>query len=340
MEKERTLKKQIIKSAESVKKKLKMMRDITSNNENALESFLKPITEPLKQIAYKTSPTPTNATDTDKVSPQRETKNKNKRLSRTPLKLNKIKKRRSFDQYNDALYYPDNESDSDSDHQNEMSEPQSETKQYLDLNINTSGTSFKTPEYSTDEVSSNKSWSMSTEKITNIPFGVRQERGKLLLGTAHISVTENDISVGEQKYVKTPGLIELLFKKSPDLSIISTHDLQHYKTMLINTNAHRRDFDSKKPIKSNKGRKYMQIIKPLFMKSGKNCESTESCSHGGGLPVKKIVSQNVDYVYWDDPNELVNRLKLLWASRNAGNTGLDNEIISIIEELRESGIID
>lgn len=32
-------------------------------------------------------------------------------------------------------------------------------------------------------------------------------------------------------------------------------------------------------------------------------------------------------------------LKLLIASRDAGNTGLENEIIAIIEELRESGLV-
>jgi hypothetical protein len=35
----------------------------------------------------------------------------------------------------------------------------------------------------------------------------------------------------------------------------------------------------------------------------------------------------------------VERLKLLCASKQAGNTGVDNEIISIIEELREENII-
>jgi hypothetical protein len=54
----------------------------------------------------------------------------------------------------------------------------------------------------------------------------------------------------------------------------------------------------------------------------------------------KKVRSNVSYVYWDDPNELVDRLKLLVASRDAGNTGLENEIISIIEELQESGILN
>ena len=47
----------------------------------------------------------------------------------------------------------------------------------------------------------------------------------------------------------------------------------------------------------------------------------------------------LDYVYWDDLNELVDRLRLLLASQAAGNPSHTNEIISIIEELREAEII-
>jgi len=43
-------------------------------------------------------------------------------------------------------------------------------------------------------------------------------------------------------------------------------------------------------------------------------------------------------VYWNDPNELVDRLRLLLASQSAGNTGVSNEILAIFEEFYESGI--
>lgn len=46
-----------------------------------------------------------------------------------------------------------------------------------------------------------------------------------------------------------------------------------------------------------------------------------------------------NYVFWDNPNELVERLQLLIASESAGNTSHTNEITSIIEELREAQII-
>lgn len=50
-------------------------------------------------------------------------------------------------------------------------------------------------------------------------------------------------------------------------------------------------------------------------------------------------NKHVSYTYWDNPNELVDRLRLLIASQSAGNTGHTNEIVSIVEELREANII-
>lgn len=59
----------------------------------------------------------------------------------------------------------------------------------------------------------------------------------------------------------------------------------------------------------------------------------------GGIPKLKKYNPNTDLIYWDDPNELIDRLKILVASREAGNSNHDNEILAIIEELREAGII-
>jgi len=40
----------------------------------------------------------------------------------------------------------------------------------------------------------------------------------------------------------------------------------------------------------------------------------------------------IDYVHWDDSNELVNRLWLLESSLQADHNAHDNETLSIIEE--------
>jgi len=60
---------------------------------------------------------------------------------------------------------------------------------------------------------------------------------------------------------------------------------------------------------------------------------------GKGLPHAMILNGNaIDYVHWDDSNELMDHLRLLDASHRVGNNAHD-EMLSIIEELREAGLI-
>lgn len=61
---------------------------------------------------------------------------------------------------------------------------------------------------------------------------------------------------------------------------------------------------------------------------------------GEGVEKKFIpYTENIVYEYYDDVNEIVDRLMLLVSSKGAGNTNHDQEINSIIEELRERGVI-
>lgn len=68
-----------------------------------------------------------------------------------------------------------------------------------------------------------------------------------------------------------------------------------------------------------------------------NFTSSPESKIGSGL--YKDVLPQTQLVYYDDPNELVTRLNLLTSSQSVGNTGVNNEIISILEELRERNII-
>ena len=88
-------------------------------------------------------------------------------------------------------------------------------------------------------------------------------------------------------------------------------------------------------MKGSKRWKYTNVIKPLIVQIRRN--SGRRSTIGSGLTYNK---NPVEYIYWDDPNELVDRLKLLIASKEAGNTSLDNEIVAIVNnELRESNLI-
>lgn len=310
---EKKIKQQIVDASEAVKRKVRKMRDIETNQKYILDSVFEPITKPLKEIAEKK----VNNIDIE-----------NKFETSSPLDINKtLRKRVSMVGFNESN--PTIGTTTSDDSEDEISANEDSFRTVL----SESGLSEPSEDIS--------SWSMSPEAIGDVPFGVRNERGKLMMGSARVVVKDDFIQVGASKYKVTPGIKELLFKRIPDTSIINSEDLGYYKLMLLETNVHRRDYNPQKPLKSNKGRKYLNIIKPLF-KLRKVSASTDSQTEphtGEGLPLLKKWKKNVDYVYWDDPNELIDRLKLLIASRDAGNTGLDNEILSIIEELRENGII-
>lgn len=146
----------------------------------------------------------------------------------------------------------------------------------------------------------------------------------LMLGNSPITFDNDDIILNDARYEGTPGLYELIFMRIPDSYIYSEEDLNTYAVILKSTNAHRQG----DRIKSNKGYKYSKIIKQIL----------PTTSKGAGLLT--LNNNKTDYVYWDDPNELCDRLRLLTASQNAGHTGHENEITSIIEELREANIIN
>lgn len=155
-------------------------------------------------------------------------------------------------------------------------------------------------------------------------YGIRSDGQRWLLGDSPIDVSNDKIIVKGKMYQGTPGLYELLFLKQPNENIYTADDLEIYKEMVLATNAHRQRYASGRQINSNKGTKYNTIIKALVQRKS-----------GTGVNLN-----SVRYEYWDDPNELVGRLRLLIASQQAGNTSVNNEIISIIEELREAGIIE
>ena len=107
----------------------------------------------------------------------------------------------------------------------------------------------------------------------------------------------------------------------------------------MTTNSHRRDHNIRIPVKSNKGHKYKNIISPLLV-----IHRTSGTSTGSGIETNipsaaRLTDNEIDYIHWGDPNELVNRLQLLDASRRAGNNAHNNKMLSIIEELREAGLI-
>lgn len=153
------------------------------------------------------------------------------------------------------------------------------------------------------------------------------------MGKDIVEIKHNDLFINGNQYEGSRGLYELITRAEPDIRLYTEKDLENYKKILLSTNVINRAYDPKLQLRGNRGRKYKKIIAPLLK------HSTDSSPTSGKGLFSVVSGKPYDYVYWDDPNELVDRLRLLYASSSAGNNSHQNEINSIIKELREAHII-
>lgn len=184
MDTEKYLKKQIVKSANAVKKKVKMIQNLKTDNENILESVFKPITEPLNMMVKNNS--------------------LNEEKNNMDIKI----KQNADDEISFETIKANESSDDTSD--SDLNEADMSASSFKSINSN-----------------NNSAWSLSSEIFEDVPFGVRLDHGILKLGASRVIVANDTITVGRQPYDKTPGLNELLFKKSPDMTLLTKEDLSN-----------------------------------------------------------------------------------------------------------------
>lgn len=156
--------------------------------------------------------------------------------------------------------------------------------------------------------------------IDKTRMAIRHTGRELMIGNTKVEIDNNDLIIGDKEYEGTTGLYELLFMKVPDETKIKPQDVKNYKDILDRTHARRRAYSADLQIQGAKSYKYRKFVL--------------------GKAYKDFVKARPNLVYFDDINELIDRLKLLIASKDAGHTGHENEILSIIEELREADIIE
>ena len=182
-----------------------------------------------------------------------------------------------------------------------------------------------------------------TKKNIDLSYGIYAKDGKFKIGTEFITIEDNDIKVNDIIFEGTPGFWELVTSKNPNPENFTEEDLNKYQRLVILTNTAFQDNNpnSNKP-KASKSPKWKNIIKPIWEQIKKQKEEykefeeeyeedeeyTLSPTKGTGL---KILPS--------DPNALIDRFDLLFSSQKAGHTGVRNEIISILDELKRQGVI-
>ena len=178
-----------------------------------------------------------------------------------------------------------------------------------------------------------------TKNNIDLTFGLYAKDGKFQIGSKKVNIEDNDIKIDDIIFEGTPGFWELVTSKNPKPENYTEEDLNKYRQLLLLTNTiyQGNNPDTNKP-KSNRSPKWKNIIKPIWeqikkQKEEENKEFEEDDDHqpstsGTGL---KILPS--------DPNALIDRFDLLFSSKKAGHTGVRNEIVSILDELKRQGVI-
>lgn len=324
----------IVKTTDSIRKKYQQLKANKAGTEIQLEETFKPITEPLKEFVKKAKVL--QEQDIKKQEFKEESSS-----ARIKCKDEELKRDRVYEE-NEHIFET----------------PKSKFNRKLNL-TNTSSSSTKavrqyvaTPEgqeYLGEYLKQNHFSDIAKQYLdiyVNQPSVIDSiytddnDGNQWKIGNSDFAIDDNHIIVDEKSYIGSRGLYELLFMKYPDETIYSDDDLENYKSILLHSNAHRRSYDSSSQINGNRSFKYTRIISKLLnRKEGKGLTRTPNikCKNPN---LMETSNKQIDYIYWDDPNELVSRLRLLIASQQAGHNNHNNEIISIIEELKESQIIE
>ena len=175
-------------------------------------------------------------------------------------------------------------------------------------------------------------------------YGLRDKNGKFYIGNKLAVIDNNDLIIGKYEYEGTPGLWELITSKNPDKSKYGEEDLVIYAKLLIRSNALHRNYDpdNKRPL-SSPGNKWKKLLSPIWknkhlFKEEEEDDDPQPSTSGTGLSVAAIKGTGLK-ILPSDPNALIDRFDLLFSSKKAGHTGVRNEIVSILDELKRQGVL-
>ena len=188
-----------------------------------------------------------------------------------------------------------------------------------------------------------------TKKSTDLTFGIYAHDGKFKIGNRPVDIEDNNITVKDEggnilkTFEGTPGFWELVTSKDP--KNYTEEDLNKYQQLVILTNtAYQQNNPTQNKPKSSGSNKWKYIIKPIWeaIKQQEKAEEEykEFEEPDDPQPGTSGVIPGSGLFLPSDPNALIDRFDLLFSSKKAGHTGVRNEIISILDELKRQGVIN
>ena len=184
--------------------------------------------------------------------------------------------------------------------------------------------------------------------------GIYAKDKKFYMGNKPLTIKENDISINTDdgnifKAPGTPGLWRLITEKNiPDKSEFTPIDLNNYIILMFYTKTIYKGNEPTRGLKGGTSNKlkfikyfvklieekkfdeYKKELNSYFNKEDGEEPKDDPQPGTSGTGLKILPS---------DPNALIDRFDLLFSSQKAGHTGVRNEIISILDELKRQGVI-
>ena len=186
---------------------------------------------------------------------------------------------------------------------------------------------------------------------TTTRAGIYSENDNLKIGYRPVKIENDNIIIDDERFKGTPGLWELITSNNiPEKEKYNATDLRDYITIMNITKA---TFDKNNKRIGGKNNKMNNLIKPLVI----------ALEKGGGDKLIKEINKDFGFeeeseeeyeeyeeftlspikgtglkILPSDPNALIDRFDLLFSSKKAGHTGVRNEIVSILDELKRQGV--
>ena len=176
---------------------------------------------------------------------------------------------------------------------------------------------------------------LASKKGIDKSFGLTVKNKKFHIGDKPITIKDDNIIIEDVEYKGTSGLWELIISQEPQEGKYTEDDYFNYINLLVQTNTiYQGNNPNQNRAKSSGGDKWNKLISPVWehiresKKPLKRKRRQQDPIAGDGL---KILPS--------DPNALIDRFDLLFSSQKAGHTGVRNEIVSILDELKRQGVL-
>ena len=178
-------------------------------------------------------------------------------------------------------------------------------------------------------------------------FGMYFKDGDFRIGDKKADIKGDNIIIDDKEYTGTDGLWELIMKDEPQEGKY-TEDFLNYGKILKQTNAiYQGNNPNQNKPKSSKSSKWKYLIKPIWenIKKQKDEDETEDEEEGNIYSLfddepQPGTSGSGLKILPSDPNALIDRFDLLFSSKKAGHTGVRNEIVAILDELKRQRVIN